>query len=80
MLLLQANEVGSSSAMEFAGHERSILFLLTTGMIIKQYITDRHTSIAKWMREECPKICRQLKKPKIDHFFDLWHIAKSMNY
>jgi hypothetical protein len=63
--------------MEFAGHERSILYLLATGMIIKEYITDRHSSITKWMTEECPKICQRLGKPKIDHFFDLWHIAKS---
>jgi hypothetical protein len=63
--------------MEFAGHQRSILCLLATGMIIKEYITDRHTSITKWMREECPRICREMGKRKIEHFFYLWHIAKS---
>jgi len=63
--------------MEFEGHKRSLLYLLATGMIIQQYITDRHTSITKWMREECPKICKALGKPIISHFFDLWHIAKS---
>lgn len=63
--------------MEFVGHRRAIMFLLTTEMIIKEYITDRHTSITKWMREDCPNICNEMGKPKIDHFFDLWHIAKS---
>jgi len=63
--------------MEFVGHKRCLMFLLATGMVIKQYITDRHTSIAKWMKEECPRICHELGKPKIEHFFDLWHIAKS---
>lgn len=66
--------------MEFAGHHRSIMFLLTTSMIIKEYITDRHTSITKWMREECPNICKEMGKCKIDHFFDLWHIAKSKQW
>ncbi|KAK3722374.1 hypothetical protein QZH41_013690, partial [Actinostola sp. cb2023] len=73
-----ANEVGSSSEMEFIGHQRSILHLLSTGMIIKEFISDRHSSITKWMREECPKICLEMDKPYIHHYFDLWHIAKKI--
>lgn len=30
-----------------------------------------------WMRDEFPKKCKELGKPVIDHFFDLWHIGKS---
>ena len=63
--------------MEFLGHQKAFAFLLGTGIIIKSFISDRHQSIAKWMREDCPRKCRELGKPVIDHFFDLWHIGKS---
>lgn len=74
---LQANQTGSSSAMEFSGHQQAFAFLLGTAMIIKAFVSDRHSQIAKWMRVECPKKCRELGKPVIDHFFYLWHIGKS---
>ena len=64
--------------MEFAGHQKACAFLLATGMLIKAFISDRHASIAKWMREECHKKCKELEKPVIDHFFNLWHIGKSI--
>ena len=73
----QANQAGSSSAMEFIGHQKAFAFLLGTAMIIKAFISDRHSQIAKWMRVECPKKCKELGKPLIDHFFYLWHIGKS---
>lgn len=79
-LIFQANEAGSSSNMEFWAHQKAFAFLLGTGMIIKSLISDRHMAIAKWMREECPKKCKELGKPVIDHFFDLWHIGKSIDY
>lgn len=63
--------------MEFLGHQRALEYLLTTGMVITAFVSDRHTSIAKWMREELPGRCRALAKPVIHHFFDLWHIGKS---
>jgi len=47
------------------------------GMIIKSFVSDRHTSIAKWMREDCPKKCEELGKPVVQHYFDIWHIGKS---
>ncbi|XP_068759957.1 uncharacterized protein [Montipora capricornis] len=78
IVLVQANEAGSSSGMEFLGHQKALAFLLGTGMVIKSFISDRHQSIAKWMREEYPKKCRELGKPLIDHFFDLWHIGKKI--
>jgi hypothetical protein len=36
--------------------------LLSTGMIITTVVSDRHASIAKWMREECTKLCKEMKK------------------
>lgn len=75
--LLQANEAGSSSAMEFMGHQQAFAFLLGTGMLITAFISDRHSQIARWMRVECPKKCKEIGKPVIAHFFDLWHIGKS---
>ena len=63
--------------MEFTGHQKAFAFLLGTAMIIKASISDRHTQIAKWMKDEYPPKCRELGKPVIDHFFDLWHIRKS---
>ena len=63
--------------MEFEGHQRAFAYLLGTGMIIKAFISDRHSQITKWMREECPKKCKELGKPVIDYFFDIWHIGKS---
>ena len=32
------------------------------------------------MREACPKMCNDLGKPVIKHFYDLWHIGKSKYY
>jgi len=63
--------------MEFAGHQRTFEFILTTGIIITTFVSDRHASIAKWMREELPRRCSALGKPIVNHFFDLWHIGKS---
>lgn len=77
LIKFQANEAGSSSGMEFLAFQKAFTFLLGTTMIIKSFISDRHTSIAKWMREECPKKCSELGKPVVKHFFDIWHIGKS---
>ena len=73
--------VGQSSweqfAMEFFGHQRAFEFLLATGMTITTFVSDRHTSIAKWMRVDCPIKCRELGKTVITHLFDCRHIARS---
>ena len=73
----QANQAGSSSTMEFLAFQKAFTFLLGTGMIIKSFISDQHTSIAKWMREDCAKKCRDLGKPVVQHFFHIWRIGKS---
>ena len=63
--------------MEFTVHQKAFALLLGTAMILKAFISDRHSQIAKWMRDEFPKKCKELGKPVIDHFSDLWHIGKS---
>ena len=40
--------------------KEAMAYLLTTGIIIKSFISDRHASIAKWMREECGRKCAEL--------------------
>ena len=63
--------------MEFLAFKEAFAFRFGTAIVMKSFISDRHISIAKWMREECPKKCRDLGKPVIQHFFDIWHIGKS---
>ncbi|KAK3735909.1 hypothetical protein QZH41_010201, partial [Actinostola sp. cb2023] len=76
--LVQANEAGSSTAMELLGVKRAFAHLLATDMVIKSFISDRHGSITKWMKTELPIQCRSLGKSVINHFFDLWHVAKKI--
>ena len=69
-ILLQANQTGSSTAMELKGAKACFDFLITRcGLVIPVFISDRHRGIAKWIRES---------HPTIQHFFDQWHIAKSV--
>ena len=58
--------------MEFIGHQKAFLYLLTTGMIIRAFISDRDSAISKWMTVDCPKKCKELGKPVV-------HIGKSKN-
>lgn len=67
--LVQRNEVGSSPAMEYAGFQRCMSHLLGCGLAIGTFISDRHLSIAKHMRE---------KLSNVTHYFDLWHIKKQI--
>lgn len=66
---MQANQVGSSQAMELAGAKQSFQYLTSLGLNIKVFISDRHRGIAKWIRE---------KQPDTKHFFDIWHVARSI--
>ncbi|PFX17372.1 hypothetical protein AWC38_SpisGene18315 [Stylophora pistillata] len=75
--LKEANQAGSSSGMEFLAFQKAFTFLFGTAMIIKSFISDRHSSIAKWMKEDCLTRCREIGKPAVQHFFDSWHIAKN---
>ncbi|XP_028416037.1 uncharacterized protein LOC114539599 [Dendronephthya gigantea] len=67
--LVQRNEVGNSTGMEFEGFQRSMDFLESQNIPISTLITDRHSKIAKHMRE---------KRPNITHYFDLWHLTKKV--
>lgn len=67
--LVQRNEAGNSSGMEYLGFQRSLAYLSECGIKISTFILDRHTSIAKHMRE---------KLIDITHYFDLWHLKKKV--
>ena len=69
-IVIQSNQTTRSSAMEFMGHQQALTFLLAnTAMNIKIYITDRHSQSTKWMRTECPALCKQYGKQVITHCF-----------
>jgi hypothetical protein len=55
--------------MEKCGLERSFAFLEEAGLPVADctFVSDRHRSIAKWIRENWSGI---------DHKFDIWHVAK----
>ena len=55
--------------MELEGAKRCFSYLKKCGLAINIFISDRHRGIAKWIR------CYQ---KTTQHFFDLWHIAKSI--
>ena len=57
--------------MEYMAFQNCMNFLLVmAGLIISTFISDRHTSIAKHMRE---------KLSHITHYFDLWHLKATMS-
>lgn len=58
--------------MEKEGLKRSLQFLEESGLTVGCLVTDRHPQIQKFVREE---------KPAVIHYYDVWHVAKSMtNY
>ncbi|KAI4805509.1 hypothetical protein KUCAC02_010119 [Chaenocephalus aceratus] len=69
--LVQSSEVPSSTWCELEGLKRSIDFLKEQHMQVSALITDQNREVAKWVREElCPG--------GTSHFFDIWHIGKSL--
>jgi hypothetical protein len=70
-LKFQCNEVKGSAHMELEGLKRSMTFL-RDHVNVSSLVTDRHSMVKKYMRDEHPD-----KK----HYFDVWHIAKGiLNY
>lgn len=67
--LLQANETGGSYQMELEGAKRAFAYLMSVGLKIAVFVSDRHRGAAKWLRE-----CQ----PNTAHFFDIWHVARSI--
>ena len=68
--LVQRNEAGSSPAMEYLGFSRSTDKVFKSGLDFTTFVSDRHSSITKHMKE---------KLPKITHYFDLWHLTKKVS-
>jgi len=55
--------------MELLGFQKCMEFLLGCGIVIAAFISDRHTQIASHMKNVLSHI---------RHYFDLWHLKKSM--
>ncbi len=53
--------------MELAGLIQLFEYWESLGLDVKAIITDRHRSIAKWLR---------INQKDVLHIFDLWHLAK----
>ena len=69
-LIFQSNEVKNSYAMELEGLQRSLeLLTVDNNLTVSDLVTDRHSAIKKYMREQ---------QPEINHWFDVWHVAKGM--
>uniref|UniRef100_A0AAV2MN03 Transposase n=1 Tax=Knipowitschia caucasica TaxID=637954 RepID=A0AAV2MN03_KNICA len=67
--LIQSSEVGNSVRMEKEGFIRSLTMLEEKGVKVQAIVTDRHTGVQKYLREE---------KKDITHYFDPWHMGKGM--
>lgn len=55
--------------MEVEGFRKCMTYLIEKGFKIELLATDRHVQIRSLVTKECPKI---------DHQFDVWHLAKSI--
>ncbi|PIK35704.1 hypothetical protein BSL78_27475, partial [Apostichopus japonicus] len=66
--LVQSNEVSSSNAMELDGLKRGLQFFEENQVEVASLVTDRHRSVAKYLREEQDLI----------HYYDVWHVAKGV--
>ncbi|CAN7994747.1 unnamed protein product, partial [Ixodes pacificus] len=66
---VQCEAVPNSGSMEKEGLIRSLAFTREKELTVRSLATDRHRSIAKHMRK---------KEPAILHFFDVWHVSKSV--
>lgn len=67
--LVQSSECSSSVAMEKVALERGLVKLHNKGINIKTMVTDRSSSVKKFMRE---------KYGSINHQFDIWHVCKGL--
>ena len=54
--------------MGLEGLKRGLTFINNNGVSIKTLVTDRHSGIKKYLREN---------EQEIDHRFDFWHVATS---
>ena len=56
--------------MEPVGAQRAFKFIKDNNLNISIFVSDRHRTIAKWIRE-----C----EPQTTHFYDLWHVCKGIS-
>ena len=56
--------------MELEGAKRCFLFLQNVGLSVITFVSDRHRGIAKWLKTS---------QPQTTHYFDIWHVARSIN-
>ncbi|XP_014676344.1 PREDICTED: uncharacterized protein LOC106816275 isoform X1 [Priapulus caudatus] len=68
MQLVKVTEVKNSYWMELEGLKRCFAKILSSGVSIKTFVTDRHTQIKKFMRDD---------QQEITHYFDIWHVGKA---
>jgi hypothetical protein len=69
LVSLNEDKVESSVAMEKIALERSLDFVLASGLNIDTLATDRHIGVQSLMKN---------KYPEINHQFDVWHFAKNI--
>ena len=55
--------------MELLGLKQCFEHLKNANLKMSYFISDRHKSVAKWIRTT---------QPETTHFHDLWHVAKSI--
>ncbi|XP_073249850.1 uncharacterized protein [Porites lutea] len=67
--LVQRNEAGNSTGMEFMAFQHCMDFLLAYGLLITTFISDRHSTIASHMKNVLTNIV---------HYFDIWHLKKKI--
>ncbi|XP_065068028.1 uncharacterized protein LOC135693461 isoform X1 [Rhopilema esculentum] len=67
--LLQANEAGTSNAMELLGAKKCFERLQKENIDVSVFVSDRHTGIAKWIKDH---------QTRTRHFYDIWHVARSI--
>ncbi|KAK3107168.1 hypothetical protein FSP39_008415 [Pinctada imbricata] len=65
--LVQSNEVSNSYNMELEGLKRCMALLDSEGIDVSDLVTDRHSQVKAYMKEE---------HININHWFDVWHVAK----
>ena len=63
--------MANSNAMELEGLKRCLQTLEGEDVSISDITTDRHPQVKKFMREQ---------HPEINHWFDVWHVAKGVYY
>ena len=70
LLVIQANQSGSSNAMELDGAKQCFQYLADKDVKVSSFISDCCKGIAKLIRET---------QPNVQHYNDVWHVSKSLN-